>query len=119
MDSELLAVTSARAADDKKAMEITILEVGDLLVVTDYFMICSGRTDRQVRTIVQAVRDKLSLEGHRPIWVSGESEGLWVAMDYGSIVVHVFRAEEREYYRLERLWRDAPTVEWEETERLA
>jgi len=107
-------VATARTADDKKATDIMVLEVGERLIVTDFFVICTGRTDRQVKTIMQAIRDKLGEEKIRPLWVSGESQGLWVVMDYGSVVVHIFREEERDYYQLERLWRDAPSVDWEE-----
>ena len=107
-------MATARTADDKKATDIMVLEVGERLIVTDFFVICTGRTDRQVKTIMQAIRDKLGEEKIRPLWVSGESQGLWVVMDYGSVVVHIFREEERDYYQLERLWRDAPSVDWEE-----
>lgn len=112
MDSQQLAVRIARLADDKKASDIHVLWIADLLVVTDFFVICSGNTDRQVKTIAQTIRDELKGAGVRPLWVDGESQGAWVVMDYGSVVAHIFRLEEREYYRLEKLWRDAPSVEW-------
>ena len=109
-----VAVAAARAAAAKQGADILILDVRKVIVITDYFMIATGGTDRQVRTIVEEIEKALRVEGVRPVRREGETEGLWVLLDYVDVVVHVFAEEEREYYGLERLWRDAPNVAWEE-----
>ncbi len=110
-----LALEAATAASSKKAERIVILDVSDLLVITDHFVICSGNTDRQVRTIADEVERQLQ-EKHRvkPYRREGEREGTWILLDYVDFVVHVFRKEERDYYELERLWSDAPQIPFEE-----
>ncbi len=110
-----LALEAAQAASSKKAERIVILDVSKQLVITDHFVICSGNTDRQVRTIADEVERQL-LEQHRrkPYRREGEREGTWVLLDYVDFVVHVFRKEERDYYELERLWADAEQVPFEE-----
>jgi ribosome-associated protein len=113
-ESRERAIAAARAAASKLAADIVILDVRNLIVITDYFVIATGGTERQVRTIVEAVEKALRDAGERPIRREGESEGRWVLLDYVDTVVHVFAQEERSYYDLERLWRDAPTLEWEE-----
>jgi len=112
--SREVAVTAARAAAAKQGADILILDVRKVIVITDYFVIATGGTDRQVRTIVEEIEKALRLGGVRPVRREGETEGLWVLLDYVDVVVHVFAEEEREYYGLERLWRDAPQVAWEE-----
>lgn len=113
-ESRERAIAAARAAASKLAADIVILDVRNLIVITDYFVIATGGTERQVRTIVEAVEKALKDSGERPVRREGQSEGRWVLLDYVDIVVHVFAQEERNYYDLERLWRDAPTLEWEE-----
>ena len=110
-----LALEAARAASAKKAERIVILDVSKQLVITDHFVICSGNTDRQVKTIADEVERHLQ-EEHRvkPYRREGEREGTWVLLDYVDFVVHVFRKEERDYYELERLWSDATKVPFEE-----
>ena len=100
--------TAVKAAADKKARDVVVLDVGDLLAITDYFVICSGNSDRQIRTIVDEVQAKLREEDARPLRTEGEPGGGWVVVDYGGFVVHVFSDETRTYYDLERLWKDAP-----------
>ena len=109
-----LAVAAARAAADKQGERVVVLDVRDLIVITDYFVISSGGSQRQVRTIVDEVERALRTQGVKPVRREGEREGGWVLLDFVDVVVHVFAPEERDYYDLERLWRDAPTVEWEE-----
>jgi ribosome-associated protein len=109
-----LAVAAARAAAEKQAEDIVILDVRELIVITDAFVICTGTTDRQVRTIVEEIEKALRRLGHRPVRREGEVQSRWILLDYVDVVVHVFAPEEREYYDLERLWRDAPRVPWEE-----
>lgn len=108
-----LAVTAARAADDKGATDVVVLEVGPLLGICDEFVIASASNDRQVRAVVDAVEERVRAEsGRSPRSVEGAESRRWVLLDYGDVVVHVFHVEERGYYRIERLYGDAPRVEW-------
>lgn len=92
-----------------------ILDVSDLLVITDHFVICSGNNDRQVRTIAQEIERKLAEDHHvKPYRREGEREGHWVLLDYVDFVVHVFQTEDREYFDLERLWADAERIDFQE-----
>jgi ribosome-associated protein len=111
-ESREAAVAAARSASAKQAEGVAILDVHGLIVITDFFVIASGETDRQVRTIVEEVEKALRELGRKPVRREGETEGRWVLLDYVDVVVHVFAEEEREYYDLERLWRDAPRVDW-------
>jgi ribosome-associated protein len=113
-ESREVAVAAARAAAKKQASDIVILDVHELIVITDHFVIASGSSDRQVKTIVEEVEKALRARAVRPVRTEGEVEARWVLLDYVDVVVHVFAEEEREYYDLERLWRDAPRVDWEE-----
>ena len=113
-ESRQAAVAAARAAAAKQAEHIAILDVHGLIVITDYFVICSGATERQVRTIVDEIERALRELGRKPVRREGESERRWVLLDYVDLVVHVFTEQEREYYELERLWGDAPRSAWEE-----
>lgn len=105
------ALLAARAASDKRATDIIAIDVAELLVVTDYFVIGTGNTNIQVRAIADEVEDRLREEaGIKPIGREGAAEGKWVLLDFGDLVVHVFQPEEREFYRLEKLWSDAPRL---------
>lgn len=105
---------AAAAADDKKADDVIIIDVGDVLSVSDYFLIASGSNPRQVHAIVDGVEERLTREGGpKPVRVEGQEDREWVLMDYGPFVVHVFRQEQRDFYQLEKLWGDRPRVEWE------
>jgi ribosome-associated protein len=106
-----LAIAAARAASDLKADEIIALDVSEQLVLTDVFLIASGTNERQVSAIVDAVEESLHKLGAKPIRREGKSEGRWVLLDFGDIVVHVQHAEDRVYYALERLWKDCPVIE--------
>jgi ribosome-associated protein len=108
------ALTAAQAASSKKAMDIVILDVGKVIGITDYFVICSGNTERQVKTIVDEIERRLREEGVKPYRREGEREQRWVLVDYLDVVVHVFHREDREFYDLERLWSDAPQVLFED-----
>ncbi len=112
-DSREIAVAAARAASDKKAHDILVLDMRDVFILTDYFVICSGKTDRQVGSILETVQERLAAKGIKPVRREGEQHKRWVLLDYLDVVVHIFRQEEREYYEIERLWKDAPVVEWE------
>lgn len=108
-------VVAARAAAAKKGEDPVILEVGAVLAITDAFVVTSGANPRQVRTIAEEVEDRVAAEcGPRPLRVEGLDDARWVLLDYGDFVVHVFLEEVRRYYDLERLWSDAPRVEWED-----
>jgi ribosome-associated protein len=106
-----LAKTAAEAADDKLATTIAGIDVSEQLALTDVFVIVSASTDRQVGAIVDEVEDQLRAKGAKPIRREGERDGRWVLLDFGDIVVHVQHDEEREFYELERLWKDCPEVD--------
>ena len=99
------------AAAEKKAREIVVVDVGPFLAITDHFLICSAQSDRQVKTIAEEVERKLKEDGRAPIRMEGSAETGWILVDYGDFVVHVFTDEMREYYDLERLWKDAARPE--------
>ncbi|HEX2201752.1 MAG TPA: ribosome silencing factor [Longimicrobium sp.] len=102
----------ARAADllfDRKALDVTLLDLRKISSATDYFLIASGTSDTHVAAIADNLVDELKKEGVRPINVEGAREGRWVLIDYFDFVVHVFHPAAREFYQLERLWGDAPT----------
>ena len=107
-----LALTAAQAAADKKADDIVILDVGDQLVLTDAFLLASAPNERQVLAIVDAIEERLLglPEKAKPVRREGERSGRWVLLDYVDIVVHVQHREEREFYSLDRLWKDCPRV---------
>ncbi len=112
-----LACVAARAADDKKADHTLVLAVGEVLSITDYFVITSASNRRLVKTVVDAVEEAVRLElGRSPLRMEGVSEQQWVLVDYGDVVVHVFVEEIRMYYEIERLYRDVPKVAWAESE---
>lgn len=102
---------AVRAASDKKARDIVVIDVGEFLSITDFFVVASGSSDRQVRTIADEVQAKLREAGVRPLRTEGAVEGGWLLLDFGIFVVHVFTDEMRRYYELERLWKDAPRPE--------
>lgn len=105
---------AAQAASSKKAEDIVILDVSKQLVITDHFLICSGNTDRQVRTIADEVERRLHEQDLKPFRREGEREARWVLLDYIDFVVHVFKKDDRDYYDLERLWSDAGRIEFQE-----
>ena len=106
-----LAVTAARAARDKLAKNIVAFDVSDQLAITDVFVPASAPNERQVQSIVDEVELKLRGADAKPLRREGQKEGRWVLLDYGEIVVHVQHEEERQFYALERLWRDCPTLD--------
>ena len=98
------------AADDRKAVDLKVLHLEKVTDFTDYFLVCSGTSERQVQAIADAVQERLRENKSRPLHVEGYNRGQWVLLDYGDLVVHVFQEEPRRYYALERLWGDAPEV---------
>ncbi len=102
---------AASAAADKLATDIIAYDVSEQLVITDAFLLCSAANDRQVRSIVDEVEEKLQRAGAKPVRREGEREGRWVLLDYLDVVIHVQHSEQRIYYALERLWKDCPPIE--------
>ena len=107
-----LALAAAQAASDKLARDIVVLDVSEQLVITDCFVICSAPNERQVGSIVNEVEGRLRDLGAKPLRREGEREARWVLLDFVDIVVHVLHTEEREFYSLERLWKDCPRIEF-------
>jgi ribosome-associated protein len=105
-----LARAAAEAAAEKLADDIVAFDVSDQLVITDAFVLCSAPNDRQVKAIVDGIEERLRELDAKPIRREGEREGRWVLLDYGDIVVHVQHADDRQFYALERLWKDCPTI---------
>lgn len=102
-----LAVLIAKAAEDIKAVDLVLLKLAPLTSFTDYFVICSGRSDTQVRSIADNILKKLKSQNRPPLSLEGYNQGLWILLDYGDVVAHVFYHEMRDYYNLEKLWSDA------------
>ena len=111
--SRSIALAATEAARDKQAADVVVLDVAELLSITDYFVICSASSGRQLKTVIEAVeervRDELDL---RPTRREGDTDAGWLLLDYVDVVVHVFGEDERAYYDLERLWSDAPRPAW-------
>lgn len=105
-----LALVAAQAAADKKAEDLRIIDVGDHMVITDIFLLASAGNERQVRAIVDAIEEKLAAIKVKPARREGAQGGRWVLLDYVDIVVHVQHSEEREFYALDRLWKDCPVI---------
>ena len=109
-----LAAVAARAASDKKGADTVVLEVGQVLAITEAFVITSAPNDRLVRTISEEVERAVKEHGGSgPLRIEGKADAHWVLLDYGDFVVHVFLEETRAFYDLERLWADAPKLDWE------
>ncbi|BDG61459.1 ribosome silencing factor [Caldinitratiruptor microaerophilus] len=111
MTSTQLAQHVAQLLEDRKAQRVQILDIRKLSSVADFFVVCSGATPIQVRALADHVEEKLAEMGVRPHHTEGYRLGRWVLMDYGDVVVHILRNEERDFYSLERLWGDAPLLD--------
>lgn len=111
LDTEPLAREIALLARDAKALDVTVLRVFELVQYTDYFVVCSARSDRHARAVYDAIWDAMSFKGLKPLSSEGVDAGQWVLVDYGSVVVHIFYEPVRDFYALERLWADAPRLE--------
>ncbi|MBI2082066.1 MAG: ribosome silencing factor [Deltaproteobacteria bacterium] len=110
MNSRAVAKLIAQAADDVKAVDIEVLDLRKSSAFTDFFVIATGRSDRQVRAISDRILENLGNKKIRPIGVEGHNQGQWILMDYVNVVVHIFYEEVRSFYALDRLWGDAPRV---------
>lgn len=108
--AEHKALRAARAAADRKAIDLVVLDVQGLSSVTDYFVVCSGRSTTHLASITDGIRAELKQDGIRPLHVEGSTESGWVLLDYGDVLMHVFLEDTRAYYALERLWGDAPSI---------
>ncbi len=106
-----MARIAGQAAADKLAGNVIALDVSEQLVITDVFVVCSGDSERQVNAIVNGVEEEMFKAGYKPKRREGEKDARWILLDFTDIVVHVQHAEDRAFYALERLWRDAPTVD--------
>ena len=107
-----MAIIAARAADEKKATDIVVQNVGEIISVTEYFVIVTAANSRQVSAIIDEIEEKEREEaGVKPLHREETRDGSWELLDYGSVVVHVFQPETREFYRLEALWNDAPVLD--------
>jgi len=109
-DAAELAHRIVEIASDKKGNDILMLRTAELTTMADFFVIASGRSDRQVQALAGAIVDELRDEGIRPLGTEGRASSRWVLLDFGSVIVHVFAPEEREFYGLERLWAKAAQV---------
>ncbi len=105
------ALLLSRFALEKKAYDLTLMEVREITSIADYFIICSGRSDRQVQSIAQGIEENLGKTGISPLSIEGLSRGQWVLMDFSDVIVHIFYQPLREFYDLEGLWGHAPRVE--------
>lgn len=105
-----IAGIAARALEDKKARDVKILKTAEQTVIADYFVICNGTSSTHIKTLVDEVDRKLSEAGEPPIRREGLRSDIWVLMDFGSVIVHVFTDEARKFYNLERLWSDSEEV---------
>jgi ribosome-associated protein len=108
MSERELLITAVKAADDKRAEDIMVLNMKGISLIADYFVICHGNSDKQVQAIAREIREKAEEQGYNLKRMEGFDEARWVLIDIGDVVVHVFHKEERSYYNLERLWGDAP-----------
>lgn len=105
-----LALLCVNAALERKAKDVVLLKVRELSSFADYFIICSGTSDRQVRSIADHIEERLKKEGVLPLGIEGRQGGQWILMDYGEVIFHVFYEATREFYDIERLWAEAPSL---------
>jgi ribosome-associated protein len=105
------ALTCVNASLERKAKDLTILNVKEISAFADYFIICSGTSDRQVRAIAESIQERLKMVGILPLGIEGEASGQWILMDYGDVIIHVFLENIRNFYDMERLWSEAPRMD--------
>ena len=111
MSGKEIAEVAIKALDSKKGKAIKALETGELTTLAEYFVLCTGTSNTQIKALADAVEEALSNAGEEPHHIEGHRDGTWVLMDYSAVVVHIFTEEAREFYDLERLWKDAKDVD--------
>jgi ribosome-associated protein len=111
LETESAVMIAARAATEKKATDLAVLDLREVASFTEYFLICTGASKRQVQAISNSVEESLLESAKRPLHIEGYSSAEWILLDYGDFIVHVFSQASRRFYDLERLWRDAPRIE--------
>jgi ribosome-associated protein len=110
------AIFIAQAAKDKKAEDVLVLDVGDLTSLADFFIFGSGESERQVRGLASFIEKEMALRYHTHPVIEGKEAANWILLDYGDIIVHIFRSDVRQYYALEKMWADAPQISIPESE---
>lgn len=113
MEQKELATFAAKIADEKHAENIVLLEMDGISLIADYFLICHGNSEKQVQAIAEAIKEEVSSKGIDVKRMEGFHEGRWILIDLGAVIVHVFHKDERNYYNLEKLWGDAPRIQYE------
>ena len=108
MTNQKLLKIAVKAADDKRAEDILALNMQGISLIADYFIICHGNSDKQVQAIAREIKEKAEENGYNVRRMEGFDEGTWILIDLGDVIAHVFHRDERSYYKLERLWGDAP-----------
>jgi ribosome-associated protein len=111
LDSKEKALTAARASSDKKAKDVVVLDLRNLSSIADYFVICSGESTTQVKTIAEQIEETFDEKGIKPAGIEGMSYSHWILMDYGDVIVHIFEESTRAFYELEKLWIDAKRIQ--------
>lgn len=114
LTSKELLSKAAKVLNGRKAEDISAIDIGGVSILADYFLLASGGSSTQVKSLAEELEFKLSQEGIEPLRVEGSQSGTWIIVDYGQIVVHVFHRETREFYNLERLWADGRKMELSE-----
>jgi ribosome-associated protein len=109
-DAAAIARQVVDIMEDRKAVDVTLIEIGKITTLADYFVICSGTSDRQVGAIARAIEEQMKAGGIKLLHEEGVPQDGWVLLDFGQVIVHIFTPEQREYYDLERRWKDAPTL---------
>ncbi len=114
--SKEIARITYQALDEKKAEDIKVIEIGDITIIADYFIIANGTNSSQVQALVDNVQQVLTKHGYEPKRIEGVRSASWILMDYGDVVVHIFSKEDRLFYDLERIWRDGKIISKEQLE---
>ena len=110
LDPTQLAKAAVDIASDKKAFDVVLLDIREITVIADFFVICSGNNSRQIQTIADTLKEDLEKQGASLLHREGSAETGWILLDFADVIIHIFGPQEREYYRLERLWNEAKTV---------
>lgn len=113
VDSRALVELAATKADDKKADDIKIFDLSGISLMADYILLCSGQTTVKVKAVAQHIEEEVTKAGYTLQGSEGWAEGVWILLDFGTLIVHVMRDKEREYYNMERLWSQAKIESWE------